>query len=76
MYDLSDMDEFIKDVRGILAGSLVLSVLYIKSWIMTCGFIKLLCMLFKYPFSWEIATFLWMSVWIMKINIKIVKYLL
>lgn len=36
------------------------------SWIITCGFVKLICVCFGWNFNWAIATGIWLVLWLLK----------
>lgn len=38
----------------------VLALAYGASWLMTCGLIKIITLLFGLPFSWAVATGIWL----------------
>lgn len=46
---------------GVLA-TIVISLIYGISWIVTCGIIKLITMCFGWEFSWAIATGIWLII--------------
>ena len=37
------------------------------SWIITCGFIKLICLCFGLTFSWAIATGIWLVILLLRL---------
>lgn len=56
-----------KDVnQKALVSIAVWVIAYAISWIITCGWIKLITMCFNLPFSWKVATGCWLIVCILK----------
>lgn len=57
------MKEKIKEV-GIVA--LTVIIILGISWISTCGIIKLITMCFGWTFQWNIATGIWLIIWLVR----------
>lgn len=49
---------------------LIVAFLYLVSWILTCGIIKLITMCFGLGFSWPIATGIWIIMCIVQSVLK------
>lgn len=45
---------------------LVILILLLLSWIVTCGLIKLVTLCFGWNFSWRIATGIWIVIFLLK----------
>ena len=54
-------------LKHVLVKCIVLAVLYTLSWIMTCGFFKLITLCFGWTFSWKVATGIWLIICFVKI---------
>ena len=61
------MKEKVKE-GGIVAIFIILILAFCigMSWIITCGFIKLITMCFGWEFSWAISTGIWLIICILK----------
>lgn len=44
----------------------ILALAYGASWVVTCGFIKLITMCFGWTFKWSIATGIWLIICLLK----------
>lgn len=53
-------------MRHVIVGLLITIALYAVSWIATCGFIWLITLCFVWPFSWLIATGVWLVLCIIR----------
>ena len=58
---------FNKGIKGIFAVGAVVILAIAVSWLMFCGIFKLITLCFGLPFSWSIATGVWLTVWFVRI---------
>ena len=54
-------------LKHVLVKCIVLAVLYTLSWIISCGFFKLITLCFGWTFSWKVATGIWLIICFVKI---------
>lgn len=53
-------DLFVGMKLGCVLGTLLLLAVLAVSWLITCGLIALICLIFSWEFSWLIATGIWL----------------
>lgn len=53
-------------VLGVLICCMVVIAVYVLSWAVTCGIVKLICVLVGYTFTWKIGTAVWLACLIIK----------
>ena len=54
-------------LKHALVKCIVLAVLYTLSWIISCGFFKLITLCFGWTFSWKVATGIWIIICFVKL---------
>lgn len=48
-------------------GCLIILIVFGLSWLITCGLVKLITMCFGWPFSWAVATGVWLIMFLWNI---------
>lgn len=61
------MRETLLKIIGIIIGVFIVLAL---SWIVTCGFIKLITICFGWTFKWSIATGIWLILLLLEATLK------
>ena len=61
------MKEHFLKIIGIIIGIFIIVLL---SWIVTCGFIKLITICFGWTFKWSIATGIWLILLLLEATLK------
>ena len=55
------------ELKHMIIRCIIWAVLYLLSWFMTCGVLKLITLCFDWTFSWNVATGIWIIISFVKI---------